>query len=77
MKSYGLSELSKTEVDSLKARPCVDFSSIFSKVQPIVDHVCNRGDAAVSELVLLPTVTVVCISLIWWWLKVLRGNSQD
>ncbi|KAI3960062.1 hypothetical protein MKW98_016786 [Papaver atlanticum] len=59
MKSYGLSELSKTKADSIKALPRIDFSSIFSKVQPIVDHVGNRGDAAVSELVLLPTVAVV------------------
>ncbi|KAI3891257.1 hypothetical protein MKX03_033153, partial [Papaver bracteatum] len=48
MKSYGFSELSKTEVDSLKSRPRIDFSSIFSKVQRIFDHVFNRGDAAVS-----------------------------
>ncbi|KAI3930026.1 hypothetical protein MKW92_032481 [Papaver armeniacum] len=49
MKSYRLSELSKTEVDSLKARPRVDFSSIFSTVQPIVDDVRNRGDEAVTD----------------------------
>ncbi|KAI3902833.1 hypothetical protein MKW92_048225, partial [Papaver armeniacum] len=49
MKSYRLSELSKTEVDSLKARPRIDFSSIFSTVQPIVDDVRNRGDAAVTD----------------------------
>ncbi|RZC88803.1 hypothetical protein C5167_031178 [Papaver somniferum] len=30
MKSYRLSELSKTEVNSLKARPRIDFSSTFS-----------------------------------------------
>ncbi|KAI3880230.1 hypothetical protein MKX03_015209 [Papaver bracteatum] len=49
MKSYKLSDLSKTEVDSLKAHPHIDFSSIFSTVQPIVDDVRNRGDAAVTE----------------------------
>lgn len=32
MKSYRLSELSRTEVESLKARPRIDFSSIFSTV---------------------------------------------
>ncbi|KAI3840461.1 hypothetical protein MKW92_020122, partial [Papaver armeniacum] len=35
MKSYRLSELSKTEVDSLKARPRIVFSSIFSTVSLI------------------------------------------
>lgn len=32
MKSYRLSELSPPEVESLKARPRIDFSSIFSTV---------------------------------------------
>lgn len=32
MKSYKLSDLSRTEVDSLKSRPRIDFSSIFSVV---------------------------------------------
>ncbi|KAK9167280.1 hypothetical protein Scep_002471 [Stephania cephalantha] len=50
MKSYRLSELTQTEVDKLKARPRIDFSSIFSIVNPIVDDVRNRGDAAVIEL---------------------------
>ncbi|RZC48354.1 hypothetical protein C5167_041312 [Papaver somniferum] len=49
IKSYKLSDLSKTEVDSLKARPRIDFFSIFITVQPIVDDVRNRGDAAVTE----------------------------
>ncbi|GAB2210544.1 hypothetical protein Drorol1_Dr00015812 [Drosera rotundifolia] len=49
MKSYRLSELSVEEVDRLKARPRIDFSSIFSVVQPIVDDVHGRGDAAVKE----------------------------
>ncbi|EEF38941.1 histidinol dehydrogenase, chloroplastic isoform X1 [Ricinus communis] len=49
MKSYRLSELTRTEVDSLKARPRIDFSSIFSIVNPIVDGVRSRGDAAVKE----------------------------
>lgn len=42
MKSYKLSELTTSEVDSLKARPRIDFSSIFGTVQPIVDDVRNR-----------------------------------
>ncbi|KAK9162488.1 hypothetical protein Syun_003390 [Stephania yunnanensis] len=49
MKSYRLSELTQTEVDKLKARPRIDFSSIFSIVNPIVDDVRNRGDAAVID----------------------------
>ncbi|XP_064981252.1 histidinol dehydrogenase, chloroplastic-like isoform X4 [Musa acuminata AAA Group] len=49
MKSYKLSELTHTEVDSLKARPPIDFSSIFSVVNPIVDDVRCRGDAAVID----------------------------
>lgn len=51
MKSYKLSELTQSEVDKLKSRPRIDFVSIFSKVQPIVDDVCQRGDSAVKELV--------------------------
>ncbi|KAK9758179.1 hypothetical protein RND81_01G213000 [Saponaria officinalis] len=49
MKSYKLSELTVSEVDSLKARPRIDFSSIFGVVQPIVDDVRIRGDDAVKE----------------------------
>ncbi|XP_054801632.1 histidinol dehydrogenase, chloroplastic-like [Prosopis cineraria] len=49
MKSYRLSELTQAEVESLKTRPRIDFSSIFSVVNPIVDDVHKRGDAAVKE----------------------------
>ncbi|XP_021889782.1 histidinol dehydrogenase, chloroplastic [Carica papaya] len=49
MKSYRLSELTHAEVESLKARPRIDFSSIFGTVQPIIDDVRNRGDAAVKQ----------------------------
>ncbi|KAJ7969084.1 Histidinol dehydrogenase, chloroplastic [Quillaja saponaria] len=49
MKSYRLSELTQAEVENLKARPRIDFSSIFSTVHPIVDDVRKRGDAAVQE----------------------------
>ncbi|RVW37079.1 Histidinol dehydrogenase, chloroplastic [Vitis vinifera] len=49
MKSYRLSELSQAEVNSLKARPRIDFSSIFNVVHPIVDDVRSRGDAAVKD----------------------------
>ncbi|PNT61007.1 hypothetical protein BRADI_5g09046v3 [Brachypodium distachyon] len=49
MKSYRLSNLSDVEVSSLKARPRIDFSSIFSTVNPIVEDVRVRGDAAVKD----------------------------
>ncbi|KAG0496267.1 hypothetical protein HPP92_000958 [Vanilla planifolia] len=49
MKSYRLSDLNDTEVHKLKARPRIDFTSIFSVVKPIVDDVQTRGDAAVVE----------------------------
>ncbi|XP_028785782.1 histidinol dehydrogenase, chloroplastic [Neltuma alba] len=49
MKSYKLSELTQAEIESLKGRPHIDFSSIFSVVNPIVDDVHKRGDAAVKE----------------------------
>ncbi|GMH22407.1 hypothetical protein Nepgr_024250 [Nepenthes gracilis] len=49
MKSYKLSELTLVELNSLKARPRIDFSSIFSLVQPIVDDVRSRGDDAVKD----------------------------
>ncbi|XP_061341201.1 histidinol dehydrogenase, chloroplastic-like [Gastrolobium bilobum] len=52
MKSYRLSEMSDAEVRSLKTRPRVDFSSVFALVNPIVDHVHKRGDAAVKEYTL-------------------------
>ncbi|XP_031473162.1 histidinol dehydrogenase, chloroplastic [Nymphaea colorata] len=49
MKSYRLSELSNAELNGLKARPRIDFSSIFNIVSPIVEDVRNRGDAAVID----------------------------
>ncbi|CAN1839061.1 Histidinol dehydrogenase, chloroplastic [Linum perenne] len=49
MKSYRLSDLSPVEVEGLKARPRIDFTSIFSVVNPIVDDVRTGGDAAVKE----------------------------
>ncbi|KAF0900598.1 hypothetical protein E2562_033120 [Oryza meyeriana var. granulata] len=49
MKSYRLSELSVAEVSGLKARPRIDFSSIFGMVNPIVEDVRVRGDAAVKD----------------------------
>ncbi|KAL8108803.1 hypothetical protein AgCh_025046 [Apium graveolens] len=49
MKSYKLSDLTHDEINNLSARPRIDFSSIFSTVQPIVDDVRCRGDAAVKD----------------------------
>ncbi|KAJ4842061.1 hypothetical protein Tsubulata_044122 [Turnera subulata] len=50
MKSYRLSQLTDTELQTLKARPRIDFSSIFSTVvNPIIDDVRSRGDAAVKD----------------------------
>uniref|UniRef100_A0A7C9E7Q1 Histidinol dehydrogenase, chloroplastic n=1 Tax=Opuntia streptacantha TaxID=393608 RepID=A0A7C9E7Q1_OPUST len=49
MKSYKLSELTVSEVDKLTARPHIDFSSIFTAVQPIIEEVRRRGDDAVKE----------------------------
>ncbi|CAN0870197.1 Histidinol dehydrogenase, chloroplastic [Linum grandiflorum] len=49
MKSYRLSDLSRVEVNGLKARPRIDFTSIFTVVNPIVDDVRTGGDAAVKE----------------------------
>ncbi|XP_078163310.1 histidinol dehydrogenase isoform X2 [Carex rostrata] len=49
MKSYKLCDLSDTEINGLKSRPRIDFSSIFSTVTPIVDDVRTRGDEAVKD----------------------------
>lgn len=39
MKSYKLSDLSRPEVESLKSRPRIDFSSIFSVVRLITSQI--------------------------------------
>ncbi|KAF3321641.1 Histidinol dehydrogenase [Carex littledalei] len=49
MKSYKLCDLNDTEINGLKSRPRIDFSSIFSTVTPIVDDVRTRGDEAVKD----------------------------
>ncbi|CAH8346425.1 unnamed protein product [Eruca vesicaria subsp. sativa] len=49
MKSYRLSELSFSQVENLKSRPRIDFSSIFTTVNPIIDAVRSKGDTAVKE----------------------------
>lgn len=49
LKAYKLSQLSAVELNNLKARPRIDFSSIFKTVNPIVEDVRSRGDAAVLD----------------------------
>ncbi|KAL5097697.1 hypothetical protein RYX36_002024 [Vicia faba] len=49
IKTYHLSNLTYTELNSLKSRPRIDFTSIFNVVNPIVDDVHNQGDAAVKQ----------------------------
>ncbi|TVU15288.1 hypothetical protein EJB05_38800 [Eragrostis curvula] len=50
MKSYRLAELIYAEVTGLKARPQIDFFFyFFGTVNPIVEDVRVRGDAAVKE----------------------------
>ncbi|KAH8953794.1 hypothetical protein BDL97_08G045200 [Sphagnum fallax] len=49
MKIYKLSELNADQVQDLRNRPRIDFSSIFETVAPIVENVQKRGDAAVRE----------------------------
>ncbi|KAL8162427.1 LOW QUALITY PROTEIN: hypothetical protein V2J09_013916 [Rumex salicifolius] len=51
MKSYKLSELPLSEVDNLKARPRIDFSSIFKVVQPIVDDVLKFDKVELDRVV--------------------------
>ncbi|KAF0905258.1 hypothetical protein E2562_003859 [Oryza meyeriana var. granulata] len=68
MKSYRLSELSDAEVSGLKARPRIDFSSIFGMVNQIVEDVRVRGDAAVKDYTAKfdkdPQMTV--LACLWW-----------
>ncbi|KMZ66554.1 Histidinol dehydrogenase [Zostera marina] len=49
MRSFKLSELTPSELAGLKDRPRIDFSSIFSTVDPIVNDVRTKGDAAVID----------------------------
>ncbi|XP_024365440.1 histidinol dehydrogenase, chloroplastic [Physcomitrium patens] len=49
IKVHKLSELSADEVRGLRARPRIDFTSIFETVGPIVENIRSRGDAAVKE----------------------------
>jgi histidinol dehydrogenase len=49
MKTYTYSELTPDQVNRLIRRPKMDFASVFSTVQPILDDVESRGDEAVRE----------------------------
>uniref|UniRef100_A0A0D6R3T0 Histidinol dehydrogenase, chloroplastic n=1 Tax=Araucaria cunninghamii TaxID=56994 RepID=A0A0D6R3T0_ARACU len=49
MKTYKLAELQSSQLNDLKARPCIELSSIFGVVGPIVEDVRKRGDIAVIE----------------------------
>ncbi|PNX64958.1 histidinol dehydrogenase chloroplastic-like, partial [Trifolium pratense] len=49
IKTYHLSNLTQTQLLSLKSRPRIDFTSIFNVVNPIVDDVHNKGDEAVKQ----------------------------
>lgn len=49
MKKYNYSELSTEEIAKLLKRPKIDFVSIFETVQPILDKVESKGDAALKK----------------------------
>jgi len=49
MKTFDLNSLSASEKTKLLKRPKMDFSSIFSIIQPIIDDVVNTGDKAVLK----------------------------
>lgn len=49
MRSLNYSSLSDSKKAELLQRPKMDFTSIFSTVQPIIDQVAQRGDAAIAD----------------------------
>eukprot|EP01043_Picozoa_sp_COSAG02_P037223 COSAG02_NODE_2778_length_8051_cov_829.131162_9_plen_459_part_00 len=49
MAVYRYSEQSKEELQKLLLRPKIDFSGVFTRVQPIIDDVKARGDDAVLD----------------------------
>ena len=49
MKTYNYSDLTPEKVEVLTRRPKMDFTSVFSRVQPILDDVEKRGDEAILE----------------------------
>ncbi|GAA5523067.1 histidinol dehydrogenase [Aliifodinibius salicampi] len=48
MKQYDITKLTKEEIQDLCQRPKMDFISIFSEVEPIIDKVRQKGDSGVS-----------------------------
>lgn len=48
MKSYSIEKLSQQEIQELLKRPNMDFSTVFEVVEPIVEEVRMKGDAAVK-----------------------------
>ena len=49
MKKYNYKDLSPEKINALLRRPKMDFASVFGTVQPILDDVEARGDAAIRE----------------------------
>jgi histidinol dehydrogenase len=49
MQVYQYSQLSPEELAAVISRPRIDFSSILKTVEPIIEDVRRRGDAAVRE----------------------------
>lgn len=49
MKTYNYNSLTSTQIEELTKRPKMDFTSVFGQVQPILDDVEKRGDAAIRE----------------------------
>ncbi|HAC15354.1 MAG TPA: histidinol dehydrogenase [Bacteroidetes bacterium] len=52
MKKYSFSSLSKEKFAELLKRPVIDYATIFSTVQPIIDAVRTDGDNAVKKFTL-------------------------
>ncbi|MEX0661376.1 MAG: histidinol dehydrogenase [Balneolaceae bacterium] len=49
MKRYTYNSLSTEEIEALCRRPKMDFASVFSQVQPILDDVQKDGDKAIQK----------------------------
>lgn len=49
MKTYSYNSLSTKDIEILCRRPKMDFASVFSRVQPILDDVDKNGDKAIQK----------------------------
>ncbi|MDX1641167.1 MAG: histidinol dehydrogenase, partial [Balneolaceae bacterium] len=49
MKTYTYNQLSESDIVALCRRPKMDFSSVFGRVQPILDDVEKKGDQAIRD----------------------------